>query len=110
MDGFIDFDKAVEAEASQGLKRIENLSGMSALVILSAATWLAWPAFNAAMNGGSLLSGMGYSLIVLAWVENRCSINYCILADSGFSRFGIIFSTRPTNRCEPIGYRCILPL
>ena len=67
MDGFIDFDKAVEAEASQGLKRIENLSGMSALVILSAATWLAWPAFNAAMNGGSLLSGMGYSLIVLAW-------------------------------------------
>jgi hypothetical protein len=67
MDGFIDFDKAVEAEANLRLKHIENLSSASALIILSAATWLAWPALTAAMNGGSLLSGIGYSLILLAW-------------------------------------------
>jgi hypothetical protein len=67
MDGFIDFDKAVEAEANLRLKHIENLSSASALIILSAATWLAWPALTAAMNGGSLLSGIGYSIILLAW-------------------------------------------
>lgn len=67
MDGFIDFDKAVEAEANLRLKHIDNLSSVSALIILSAATWLAWPALTAAMNGGSLLSGIGYSIILLAW-------------------------------------------
>ena len=67
MDGFVDLNEAVEAEVNNRLKKIETLSTFSALTMLGAATWLAWPALDSAMKGGPLITGLGYSLIILIW-------------------------------------------
>ena len=67
MDGFVDLNEAVEAEVNNRLKKIETLSTFSALAMLAAATWLAWPALDSAMKGGPLITGLGYSLIILIW-------------------------------------------
>tara|TARA_B110001452_G_scaffold261852_1_gene261135 strand:+ start:4995 stop:6740 length:1746 start_codon:yes stop_codon:yes gene_type:complete len=67
MDGFVDVDEAVKSEAKSRVENIERLAGISAFTLLGTATWLAWPALQSAMDGGPLITGLGYSLIVLAW-------------------------------------------
>ncbi len=67
MDGQLNLDEAVAAEFELRLDRIERLGGFSAMTLLIAATWLAWPTLISAMNDGSLFDGIGYSLIILAW-------------------------------------------
>ena len=67
MNGQFDLEAAIEFEFESRVKNIERLGGVSAIILLMTATWLAWPALEAALNGGSLLNGIGYSLIILAW-------------------------------------------
>ena len=67
MDGFVDLGEAVKTEEKSRVNSIEKLAGVSAFTLLGAATWLAWPALQSAMNGGPLITGLGYSLIILAW-------------------------------------------
>ena len=67
MDGFVNLEDAVEAESKSQLDSIERLASASAFTILIAATWLAWPALQSAMDGGPLITGLGYPLIILAW-------------------------------------------
>ena len=67
MDGFVNLEDAVEAESKSQLDSIERLAGASAFTLLIAATWLAWPALQSAMDGGPLITGLGYPLIILAW-------------------------------------------
>ncbi len=67
MDGFVNLEEAIQAESKSRTERVEKLSGISALLILGAAIWLAWPALQSSMNGGPLIIGLGYPLIVLAW-------------------------------------------
>ena len=52
MDGFVDLQDAVDAEIQHRLGKIEKLSTFSAFAMLGAATWLAWPALQSAMEGG----------------------------------------------------------
>ena len=66
MDGFVDLQEAVQAESKIRMDRVEKLSGFSALLILGAEIWLACPALQSSMNGGPLITGLGYQLIVLA--------------------------------------------
>ncbi|MDP6869953.1 MAG: hypothetical protein QGI21_04195 [Candidatus Poseidoniaceae archaeon] len=67
MDGMNTLEEAVEAETRAILDRIERLAMISALIMLCAAAWLAWPTLMSAMDGGSLIQGIGYSLIILTW-------------------------------------------
>ena len=67
MDGFVNLEDAVKAEEKSRLDGIERLAGASAFTLLIAATWLAWPALQSAMEGGPLITGLGYPLIILAW-------------------------------------------
>ena len=67
MDGFVDLEEAVKTENKSRADSIEKLAGISAFTLLGTATWLAWPALQSAMNGGPLITGLGYSLIILAW-------------------------------------------
>ena len=67
MDGFVNLDDAVKAENKSQLDSIERLAGLSAFTLLIAATWLAWPALQSAMDGGPLITGLGYPLIILGW-------------------------------------------
>ena len=67
MDGFVNLEDAVKAEEKSRLDGIEKLAGASAFTLLIAATWLAWPALQSAMEGGPLITGLGYPLIILAW-------------------------------------------
>ena len=67
MDGFVDLEEAVKMEEKGRVDSIEKLSGISAFTLLGTATWLAWPALQSAMDGGPLITGLGYSLIILAW-------------------------------------------
>ena len=41
MDGFVDLDEAIKAEAKNRLDRIEKLAGLSAIALRGAAVWLA---------------------------------------------------------------------
>ena len=67
MDGFVDLDGAIKAEAKRRVDRIEKLAGLSALIMLSAATWLAWPSLESAISGGSMTSDLKYAMIIIAW-------------------------------------------
>jgi len=67
MDGQTNLEEAIAAEFKLRLDRIEKLGGFSALMLLAAATWLAWPTLISVMNNGSIFDGIGYSLIILAW-------------------------------------------
>ena len=79
MDGFVNLDDAVKAENKSQLDSIERLAGLSAFTLLIAATWLAWPALQSAMDGGPLITGLGYPLIILGWgifVQDLGSVSY----------------------------------
>ena len=67
MDGFVDLEEAVKAESKNRLESIEKLASFSALILLGTASWLAWPALQSAMDGGPLITGLGHSIIILAW-------------------------------------------
>ena len=67
MDGFIDLEEAIKAESKSRLEKVEKLAGLSALVLLSAAIWLAWPTLKSGMSGNSLNSDLMYALIIIAW-------------------------------------------
>ncbi|MEL0100389.1 MAG: hypothetical protein VW862_01645, partial [Euryarchaeota archaeon] len=86
MDGFVDLQEAVDAEIEHRMDKIEKLSSFSAFAMLGAATWLAWPALQSAMAGGPLITGLGYSLIVLFWGIFVQDLG--ILSGSGLSRVG----------------------
>ena len=67
MDGFVDLEEAVKAESKNRLDSIERLASFTALILLGTASWLAWPALQSAMDGGPLITGLGHSIIILAW-------------------------------------------
>ena len=67
MDGMMTLEEAVESEAQSNVERIERLAMISALIMLCSASWLAWPTLVSAMEGGSIIQGIGYSLIILLW-------------------------------------------
>ena len=67
MDGFVDLDEAIKAEASNRLEKVEKLAGISAMALLGAAVWLAWPTLESGMSGASVTSDIKYALIIIAW-------------------------------------------
>ena len=67
MDGFVDLDEAIKAEAKSRLDRVEKLAGISAMAMLVAAVWLAWPSLKSGMSGDSITSDLKYALIIIAW-------------------------------------------
>lgn len=68
LDAWADVDAAIDAERQSLQQRIERLTTLSALVILSGAVWLMWPNLRSALNGESgLLEGLGYPLLVIAY-------------------------------------------
>ena len=67
MDGFVDLDEAIKAEASSRLEKVEKLAGISAMALLGAAVWLAWPTLQSGMSGASINSEIIYALIIIAW-------------------------------------------
>ena len=67
MDGFVDLEEAIKSESKSRLDKVEKLAGLSALVLLSAAVWLAWPTLKSGMAGNSLNSDLMYALIIIAW-------------------------------------------
>lgn len=67
MDGFIDLDEAIKAESKNRLNRIEKLAGFSAIAMLGAAVWLAWPTLKSGMSGDSLNSDLVYAMIIIGW-------------------------------------------
>lgn len=67
MDGFVDLEEAIKAESKSRLDKVEKLAGLSALVLLGAAVWLAWPTLKSGIAGNSLNSDLMYALIIIAW-------------------------------------------
>lgn len=68
MDEWADVEGAIKAAIKQRKKRLENLTGISAMLILSSAIWLVWPNLMSAIKGESgLFSVLGLPLIVLLW-------------------------------------------
>tara|TARA_B100001778_G_scaffold188231_1_gene154995 strand:- start:514 stop:2259 length:1746 start_codon:yes stop_codon:yes gene_type:complete len=67
MDGFVDLDEAIKAEAKSRLDRVEKLAAISAMAMLGAAVWLAWPSLKSGMSGDSITSDLKYALIIIAW-------------------------------------------
>ena len=67
MDGFIDLDEAIKAESKNRLNRIEKRAGFSAIAMLGAAVWLAWPTLKSGMSGDSLNSDLVYAMIIIGW-------------------------------------------
>jgi len=67
MDGFVDLEDAIKAEMDLREKRLEKLSGFSAILMLAVSIWLAWPSINSTINGGSLNSDLRYAMVIIAW-------------------------------------------
>jgi len=68
MDEWADVETAIQAAIKQRQQRIESLTGISALLILSGAIWLVWPNLSSAIKGESgLFSDLGLPLLILAW-------------------------------------------
>ena len=67
MDGFVNLEDAIKAEMNLRAKRLERLSGFSAIFMLTVAIWLAWPSIKSTINGGSVNSDLKYSIVIIAW-------------------------------------------
>ena len=118
MDGFVDIQDAVKAESKSRMEKIEKLSSFSAFLLLATATWLAWPALQSSMNGGPLITGLGYPLIILAWGVFVQEI--AVMDDKNRSRIGaaatigwlpisiIAFSKLEGNVSEIVGMSLLL--
>ena len=60
-----DADAAVEAERAARIKRVENATLATALLLLSCAVWLAWPSVRGLLNGdGVVLTAFGAPLLL----------------------------------------------
>lgn len=88
MDGFIDLDEAIKAESKNRLNRIEKLAGFSAIAMLGAAVWLAWPTLKSGMSGDSLNSDLVYAMIIIGWGVFVQDLG--IMDQKSRSRIGII--------------------
>ena len=63
-----DTDSAIEAERLLRVKRVENLTLLTAMLLLGCAVWLAWPSLQALMTGdGVVLSQFGAPLLLILW-------------------------------------------
>ncbi len=63
-----DADAAVETERVARIKRVENATLGTALLLLLCALWLAWPSMRGLMNGeGVVLSSFGAPLLLIVW-------------------------------------------
>tara|TARA_B100000767_G_C19773881_1_gene541530 strand:- start:596 stop:2356 length:1761 start_codon:yes stop_codon:yes gene_type:complete len=68
MDEWADVEGAIKAAIKQRQKRLESLTGISAMLILSSTIWLIWPNLTSAIKGESgLFSVLGLPLLVLVW-------------------------------------------
>ena len=88
MDGFIDLDEAIKAESKNRLNRVEKLAGFSAIAMLGAAVWLAWPTLKSGMSGDSLNSDLVYAMIIIGWGVFVQDLG--IMDQKSRSRIGII--------------------
>ena len=88
MDGFIDLDEAIKAESKNRLNRVEKLAGFSAIAMLGAAFWLAWPTLKSGMSGDSLNSDLVYAMIIIGWGVFVQDLG--IMDQKSRSRIGII--------------------
>ena len=63
-----DADAAVEAERAARIKRVENATLATALLLLSCAVWVAWPSVRGLLNGdGVVLASFGAPLLLIIW-------------------------------------------
>lgn len=63
-----DADAAVETERVARIKRVENATLGTALLLLLCALWLAWPSMRGLINGeGVVLSSFGAPLLLIVW-------------------------------------------
>jgi len=88
MDGFVDLDEAIKAESKNRLNRVEKLAGFSAIAMLGAAVWLAWPTLKSGMSGDSLNSDLVYAMIIIGWGVFVQDLG--IMDQKSRSRIGII--------------------
>ena len=88
MDGFVEFDEAIKSESKSRVDKVEKLAGFSALVLLGAAFWLAWPTLKSGMAGSSLNSELIYALIIIAWGVFVQDLG--LMDEKSRSRIGII--------------------
>ena len=88
MDGFVELDEAIKSESKSRVDKVEKLAGFSALVLLGAAFWLAWPTLKSGMAGSSLNSELIYALIIIAWGVFVQDLG--LMDEKSRSRIGII--------------------
>ena len=88
MDGFVELDEAIKSESESRVDKVEKLAGFSALVLLGAAFWLAWPTLKSGMAGSSLNSELIYALIIIAWGVFVQDLG--LMDEKSRSRIGII--------------------
>ena len=88
MDGFVDLEEAIKAESKSRLDRVEKLAGISAMALLGAAVWLAWPTLGSGMGGETITSDIKYAMIIIAWGVFVQDLG--ILDKKSRSRIGII--------------------
>ena len=68
MDEWADVEGAIKAAIKQRQNRLQTLTGISAMLILTSAVWLIWPNITSAIKGESgLFSVLGLPLLVLVW-------------------------------------------
>lgn len=68
VDAWADVETAIESAVTQRQQRLDRLTSVSALALLSGALWLMWPSLDAAIRGESgLLNGLGFPLMVIVW-------------------------------------------
>ena len=88
MDGFVDLEEAIKAESKSRLDRVEKLAVISAMALLGAAVWLAWPTLGSGMGGETITSDIMYAMIIIAWGVFVQDLG--ILDKKSRSRIGII--------------------
>lgn len=88
MDGFVNLEEAIKAESKSRLNRVEKLAGISAMALLGAAVWLAWPTLGSGMGGEAITSDIKYAMIIIAWGVFVQDLG--ILDKKSRSRIGII--------------------
>lgn len=84
----MELDEAIKSESKSRVDKVEKLAGFSALVLLGAAFWLAWPTLKSGMAGSSLNSELIYALIIIAWGVFVQDLG--LMDEKSRSRIGII--------------------
>ncbi|MGB0489439.1 MAG: hypothetical protein ACPGK0_02570 [Candidatus Poseidoniaceae archaeon] len=66
MEAWMDLEAAIEAEREQRARRAGQVATLTTVVVLIAATWLAWPGLEAVMQGqGAPFAMLGLPALVL---------------------------------------------